>query len=267
MPRIRSFLAPKAPSAGPAAWRAALPLKLPAAARAALGHASDGVDALLGLDRQGPKPITLGGVTAKDYASMEAKVRDLERGAPPLGAASKARLERGEIVSQWRPGKDGAIEELTQGLVNVPLEQFVTRLPIEDWGRNLADWKGGQVRPDGEGRQIERMVLRMPGKDLDMTKVETVEDLRDGSGKLQGARVRWEVLKSDNGTVLTDVGTLRFERYGAKTLVTWHSAHKLDKFPLVAALAPRMATDAATGIVLTDFFTRQVAQYRKIAEQ
>ena len=37
--------------------------------------------------------------------------------------------------------------------------------------------------------------------------------------------------ESDNGTVKQDTGTLKFERYGDKTLVTWHSAHALEKFP------------------------------------
>jgi hypothetical protein len=256
---------PAVPSpASGTAWNPAPVLCVPDVLRSAFDRLGDGFDSLVGLDRAGPKPITLPGVNDSSFTSMEAKVQDLEKGAPPMDARTRQRLDHGEVVSSWRPAANGAIEELTQGVANVPLETFLSRLPAKDWGKNLSDWKGGDVQQSGPGRQVERMVMRMPGKDLDMTKVETIGDIKDEKGKLQGARVRWEVLKSDNGTVVTDVGTLRFERFGDKTLITWQSAHKLDKFPLVTALAPKMASDAATGAILTDFFVRQVEQYRTV---
>jgi hypothetical protein len=254
-----------APGSKAETWHAGGALPIPPAVRALVDKATDGFDSMVGVDPRGGKPITLTGVKAEDYVSMESKVALLEKAETPMDAQTRARLEKGEIVSSWRPAGDGRIEELTQGLVNVPLETFLQRLPTKDWGKNLSDWKGGEVKPDGAGRQVERMVMRMPGKDLDMTKVETLSDIKDEKGALNGQRVRWEVLKSDNGTVVTDTGTLRFERFGDKTLVTWHSAHKLDKFPLVQALAPKMAADAATGAILTDFFARQIVQYRQVA--
>jgi hypothetical protein len=268
---ISSIFHKPQPTATPASgtatgtWHAGGSLPIPPAVRALVDKASDGFDSMVGMDPRGGKPITLTGVKGQDYVSMESKVAQLEKAELPMDASTRAKLEKGEIVSSWRPAGDGRVEELTQGLVDVPLETFLKRMPAKDWGKNLSDWKGGEVKPDGDGRQIERMVMRMPGKDLDMTKVETISDMRDEKGALTGARVRWEVLKSDNGTVVTDTGTLRFERYGDKTLVTWHSAHKLDKFPLVQALAPKMAADAATGAILTDFFARQIQQYRQVA--
>lgn len=233
-------------------------------AREVLGEVSDTIDRAVGLDTAGPKPITLGPVDERAFAAMEAKVAQLDRPAS-LDAKTRARLDRGEIVTASHPRADGTVEEKTLGVVDVPLEQFLQKVPTKDWGKNLADYQGGEVKAAGPGRQLERMVLRMPGKDLDMTKVESLKEDRDASGTLQGTRVLWEVLKSDNGTVKQDTGTLKFERYGDKTLVTWHSAHALEKFPAATALLPKGVADKAVGFVLSDYFSRAIEHYRELA--
>lgn len=232
--------------------------------RDVLNTVSDKLDRAMGLDTPGPKPITMGPVDARVFASMEAKVAKLDQPAK-LDDKTRARLERGEILSTNKPRPDGTIEEKTMGVVDVPLEEFLEKIPTKDWGMNLVDFMGGEVRAAGPGRQVERMVLRMPGKDLDMTKVETLKEDRDASGRLQGTRVQWEVLKSDNGTVKQDIGTLKFERLGDKTLVTWHSAHALNKYPLMSSLVPKGVADKAVGFVLSDYFSRAIKHYREIA--
>lgn len=237
--------------------------KLPSP-REVLNAVSDTIDRAVGLDAAGPKPITLAPVGEQAFASMEAKVAQLDRPGS-LDAKTRARLDRGEIVTTSHPRPDGTVEEKTMGVVDVPLEQFLQRVPTKDWGKHLVDYQGGEVKDAGPGRQIERMVLRMPGKDLDMTKVETLKEDRDASGTLQGTRVLWEVLKSDNGTVKQDTGTLKFERYGDKTLVTWHSAHQLEKYPALTALVPKGVADKAVGLVLSDYFSRAIEHYRALA--
>lgn len=254
--------APKEQPAEPKRTKGWAP-KLPSP-RDVLNHVSDSVDRALKLDTAGPKPITMSAPPDAAFASMEAKVAKLDT-PTSLDAKTRARLDRGEIIATSNPRPDGTVEEKTIGVVNVPLEKFLERIPTKDWGKNLVDYMGGEVKPAGPGKQIERMVLRMPGKDLDMTKVETITDDRDASGKLQASRVRWEVLKSDNGTVKQDTGTLKFERYGDKTLVTWHSAHALNKYPAVNAVVPKSISDKATGMVLSDYFTRAIEHYRDIA--
>lgn len=227
---------------------------------------SDRIDRAIGLDTPGPKPITLGPVDAQAFARMEAKVSVLDQ-PTQLDARARARLDRGDIISATNSRPDGTIEEKTVGVVNVTLEKFLERVPTRDWGKNLVDYMGGEVKAAGPGKQIERMVLRMPGKDLDMTKVETITDDRDASGRLQASRVRWEVLKSDNGTVKQDTGTLKLERYGDKMLVTWHSAHALEKFPTLTRALPKSVSDKATGFVLADYFKRAIEHYRTLTEQ
>lgn len=231
----------------------------------ALNQISDTFDQLVGLDTKGAKPITLTGVKDSDFTSMQTKVAAMEQAEPALTDAQRRKLDSGEIVASWNSRPDGLVEETTRGVVDLPLEKFLEKVPMKDWGVNLADYMGGQVLPAGQDRQIERMVLRMPGKDLDMTKVETLHEMRGADGKLEGSKVRWEVLKSDNGTTLADVGTLRFERWGDKTLVTFHSAHKLDKFPTLTAMMPQKLRDAATGEILKLTFTKHIEHYRELA--
>lgn len=216
-------------------------------------------------DVSGPQPITLTGVTDQSFASMEEKVRDLESGERPLGGREGADLAIGKILTETRRRPDGMVEEVTRGVVDMPLEKFLERVPIKDWGKNLVDYKGGQVRQAGAGRQIERMVLGAPGKDLDMTKVEAVSEERDRSGRITCARVRWEVLKSDNGSVVQDVGALRFERFGNQTLITWHSAHKLNTIPFNLPLIPGRVKDAFLGVTLSGYFSRAISHYRDVA--
>ncbi|MBI3184547.1 MAG: hypothetical protein HYZ28_20625 [Myxococcales bacterium] len=230
---------------------------------ALVSHLSSKLDrALSFLDPSGPKPITLTGVTDRHFAEMEGKVASLEAGERPLTAKEKAALAQGKVLSEASRRADGSVEERTIGVVDLPLERFLKKVPAKDWGRHLADYKGGEVREAGPGRQVERMVLGAPGKDLDMTKVETVREERDSSGRISAARVRWEVLKSDNGSVAKDIGTVRFERFGEKTLVTWHSAHDLAVAPFSSPVLPGAVKDALLGATLSGYFSRAIEHYR-----
>ena len=123
--------------------------------------------------------------------------------------------------------------EKTQGIVEVPYASFSTAIPAAELGPNLADYIGGEIRvvQQEQGRttrQVERMVLSTVTSQLgvtdplDMTKVESI--VYDE----QGATVYWKVMKSDNGSVIQDIGSVDFRPYDQdSTLVTFHSAHKL----------------------------------------
>jgi hypothetical protein len=152
------------------------------------------------------------------------------------------------------------------GVIDMPLDQFLQKMQTKDWGKNLAGWRGGEVKPYGDGKQVERMVLSAPGPNLDMTKVESLNDERDAGGQLQSSSVHWQVLKSDNGTVDTDIGSLRFQRYGDKTLVVFDSAHKLNIYSSLMDALPESARDAAVGNILTDSFSQYIRGYRAIAK-
>lgn len=219
----------------------------------------DTVDQALGFDRPGPKPITLGGVTAADFAKMETKVAAFEATEPKVDAKTRARLEAGEVVSSWKTLPDGATEELTRGVIDMPIDAFMKKMPPETWGRHLHGLVGGEVKPFGNPtnrQQVERMVLRAPGPDLDMTKLESVK--RNAQG---GSTVRWQVLKSDNGTVVSDVGLVKFERFGNKTLVTFHSAHEFPAPPLV----PAPIREGVTGLAVSGTFKQHIEAYRTLA--
>ncbi len=211
-------------------------------------------------------PITLRALPADAFVAMEAKVGRLELAEAPLTDKERSALAAGKTLKTSKSLGGGVVEEYTRGVVPVPIERFLRTIPAKDWGKNLVDWKGGAVRPAGPGRQIERMVLAAPGKDLDMTKVETVREIRDSRGGLQGARVRWEVLHSDNGSVAKDVGLVRFERFGNGTLVTWHSAHELRTAPFSWNILPQGLRDKLLGWSLTSYFGRAIDHYRKTAE-
>lgn len=211
------------------------------------------------------KPITLQQVSQGDYLQMETKVQKLENTASKPDEAQRKRLEAGDILREWKPLSEGRVEELTRGVIDMPLEDFLRKMPVREWGQHVASYVGGSVQPDGADRQVERMVLRMPGKDLDMTKVEGIHEERDAQGNLIDARVRWEVKKSDNGTVPEDVGSVHFERFGNKTLVTWHSVHQYDKMPFNLPM-PAGLKNQLLGFMLGDYFKRSIEAYRELAK-
>ena len=155
--------------------------------------------------------------------------------------------------------------EITQGLINVPFRTFMKRLPAAKWGVNLDHYLGGQVKvyaKDKWGRptkQLERMVLSgMPFNlsikklDMDMTKLEHIVYGRNK------AVVYWRVMYSDNGSTVTDVGSVSFMSHGRNmTKVVFHSAHKLatplGQIPNILILG-----------TLRSFFSDHIKYYRKL---
>jgi hypothetical protein len=128
-----------------------------------------------------------------------------------------------------------AAVEITRGLIDVPYETFIALLPPETWGVRLAHYLGGEVEvyerdaQERATRQLERMVLSPLPCDLegplsnnDMTKVERIVYGPDS------AKVYWRVMHSDNNSTVSDVGSVEFRSRGAGTLVTFHSAHRLN---------------------------------------
>ena len=126
--------------------------------------------------------------------------------------------------------------EITRGLVELPYETFIRRMPVDEWGVELDGYLGGEVKiyeRDEKGRvvrQLERMVVSPMPFDAesklsnnDMTKVEVIR--YDDTG----AKVYWRVMHSDNGSTEADVGSVEFRQYDDKsTLITFHSAHRLN---------------------------------------
>ena len=144
----------------------------------------------------------------------------------------ESQLDKGIILKETFPLGDNFVEEKTQGIVNVSFEYFIKKIPPKEWGIKLADYLGGERKTLGDDKQLERMVLSTIGKDLDMTKIEGVNFKKDENGKIKGVKITWEVKKSDNDSVNTDIGSLTFESYkDNKTRVIFHSAHKLNVFP------------------------------------
>jgi len=186
------------------------------------------------------------------------------------------KLSKGEILAGRFVTGDGILHELTEGVAPIPYEEFIKKLNPGDWGISLADRKGGEVRVtarDEENRpvkQMERMVvdsilskLLPVFAPMDMTKVETIKWDKDG------AKINWEVLKSDNNTVLSDVGSVTFEAFGEKsTKITFHSAHRLNNFPANLDLdsVPLLEglRDKAMAKSLSDFFVGQIKHYREL---
>lgn len=235
--------------------------------RRVLNRIADHFDAALGVDPAGPKNITLAGVADADFAAMEAKVAKMGgAGSPSLDEPTRVALDAGKVVATYRPLGDGVVHERSMAVIDMPLDQFLQKMPLADWGSHLAGWKGGETKAFSAGKQIERMVITAPGKDNDMTKVESLNEERDASGKLTASSVHWEVLKSDNGTVVTDVGSLRFERYGEKTLAVFDSAHKLNIYPGLLDNLPATARDNLIGNVLTDTFAQHLRVYQNLAK-
>lgn len=157
--------------------------------------------------------------------------------------------------------------EITEGIVEVSLEDFLIAVPAADWGVQLDHYLGGEVdvhETDSEGRvvrQVERMVLSPLPIDvhtpfnLDMTKVERIVYEEDV------VTVYWRVMFSDNGSTEIDVGSVTFARNGpGETMVTWHSAHRLR------APGSLLIPNSLARLSLASFFSDQIRHYRELAE-
>jgi hypothetical protein len=167
-------------------------------------------------------------------------------------------------------GPKRAAVHITQGLVNAPLDKFLSKLPAENWGPSLDHYLGGQIKVydrDATGRptrQVERMVLSgLPGNlnirgvNLDMCKVEQKEITRDAAGNVSKVTMYWRVHDSANKTTAMDVGSVSFQASGNQTLVVFHSAHRLRLNPIpLPSLIVRPT--------LKSFFSDHVRNYRDI---
>jgi len=166
-----------------------------------------------------------------------------------------------------RPAVDMAVE-VSMGLAEVPFDEFVRRLPAQDWGINLDHYLGGEVmvyETDLEARavrQLERMVLspmpcdwESPLSNNDMTKVEVIEYTENK------AVVYWRVMYSNNNSTETDVGSVAFSRYDeTSTLITFHSAHRLNAPGGIHI--PNAIMQPALESTFLDF----IARYKEIVE-
>ena len=195
-----------------------------------------------------------------------------------MARASERKLAKTHSVSYTQKVDDGlgkgpkkAAVHITRGTVNLPLGSFLKRMPADQWGVKLDHYLGGAVKVtkrDAKGRpmeQVERMVLsglpgnlNIRGMNLDMSKVEKKEVVRDKAGKVKKVTMVWRVHDSANRTTIMDVGSVSFEARGNnKTMVTFHSAHRLGKnglqFPNVVVKP-----------TLRSFFTDHVDHYRNI---
>lgn len=166
------------------------------------------------------------------------------------------------------------VVEHTQGIVPVSFETFLSLFPPDLWGPSLDHYVDGELRVyerDEQGRvvrQLERMVLNqmpydadilnLPCLNGDMTKVEVIVYDEDS------AVVYWRVMYSANGTTESDIGSVAFERFdnGAEehTLVTFHSAHRLNTFGLHIPNDMLMVPVVGIG----PFFEDHIDHYREL---
>lgn len=161
---------------------------------------------------QTPQPVV---EALKEWTSQE-----LEKGF------ARTYVRKVQEYAQTKPV--AMVVEVTRLRIPVAYEKFTERISPEYWGRELAGYLGGAVQVvayDDQGRavrQIERMVLHAPLKELDMTKSEVLEYSEDK------ATVWWRVFHSDNHTTLSDIGYVEFAAFGRDaTMVTFQSAHRL----------------------------------------
>ncbi|MBI5367131.1 MAG: hypothetical protein HZA54_08850 [Planctomycetes bacterium] len=226
-----------------------------------------------GVDANAAYPITLDTrkLTEGDFRQMCSEVAAMNAyAARKLGPVDARALAQGKTLAQTCAYGKFTLER-TVGLSFVPFDEFVKQLPPDRWGPNLADYRGGEVRAHGPGRQVERMVLASPGKDLDMTKIEKIDRVCSPDGRIQRVVVTWKVLKSDNGSVIQDIGSVTFSREGPEqTRVAWLSGHRLSIFPDYSSLpgvirAPLEALQhKVVGAVLSSYFSRATDRYRKL---
>lgn len=214
----------------------------------------------------------LAGVSAEAFPAMRAKIAALEAETAAHYGESVAALERHPGTRTYVRSSGatrGDVVELTNSVVTVSLDDFLASIPAARWGPNLAHYAGGEVIPLprlGAGRQIERMVLCAPGPNQDMTKIEEVVPEHAADGTLTRVTVYWEVIHSDNGTVIRDVGSIRFARLGAgRTLVTTHSGHKFGGFPFQSGWIADSLKAKLTAASLRIYFTDHAKHYAELA--
>jgi len=154
--------------------------------------------------------------------------------------------------------------ELSERVISLPYDDFIARMPPQEWGIHLQYYVGGEVQvveTDSAGRateQSERMVLSPFPCDMDtrlgnndMTKAELIEyDDR-------GAKVRWRVYYSNNDSTEADVGSVEFRAQDAGTRVTFFSAHRLN-----APLGIHISTSIVQ-VVLQTYFLDHIEAYRR----
>lgn len=149
--------------------------------------------------------------------------------------------------------------EYSSRLVNVAYEDFIKIIPPHNWGEHLYNLIGrgiSQQEVTNDGRvtkQVERMVLKNPGQDMDMTKVEVIQ-YED-----EKVIIYWRVRASDNNTTDTDIGMLEIKKHHGCTLVTFHSAHRLRLFGLSL---PRSFIHRSIG----NIFLKHLANYNTITK-
>ncbi|MBI5497278.1 MAG: hypothetical protein HY904_19850 [Deltaproteobacteria bacterium] len=196
-------------------------------------------------------------------------------------AERETRMDRGTVLTGTFKHAD-KLHTLTEGVIDLPFEEFVKKMPPDRWGPNLAEYRGGEVKVtarDAQGRvteQRERMVTETPlSKYLrplfgnyanDMTKVEKIVY----DDKNRTVAVKWEVLASDNKTTLIDMGELRFSARGGKTKAEFESEHRIDTFPGTLETIEKIpvlnrVVQGATETVMRDFFAACVKRYQDVA--
>ncbi len=170
-----------------------------------------------------------------------------------------------------------AYHEVTAGLIGRPFQVFLENFdPAVNWGKNLAGYLGGELAVDevNEKDQAvllrERMVLKTPwyavgSPHLDMSKYEYTQYERDS------VKVNWVVAKSENNSVLLDIGYLRFMRYVSensnhpeeRTLAIFNSIHRINGGCIINIL-PGFLQSMMLLITLKDMFSSYIRKYQKI---
>ncbi len=151
---------------------------------------------------------------------------------------------------------------ITKILIDVPFDQFVKKLPPDEWAMNLADLEIiGKIVYERDDdcrviKQIERMRFGsfLGTADLDMTKTETIEYEDDM------VAVYWRVYFSDNKTTDEDLGKVEFRKHGKNgTLVTFHSAHRFTKGKINISTSTVLELD-----LLGNAFKKHVLKYKEL---
>jgi hypothetical protein len=172
---------------------------------------------------------------------------------------------------------DVAYHEVTAGLIDRPFQVFLENFePAVDWGKNLAGYLGGELVVDevNEKDQAvllrERMILKTPwyavgSPHLDMSKYEYTQYERDS------VKVNWVVTKSENNSVLLDIGYLQFIRYVSensnnleeRTMAVFNSIHRINGGCIINIL-PGFIQSMMLLITLKDMFSSYIRKYQKI---
>lgn len=190
-----------------------------------------------------------------------------------------SKIESTVISRSFKTTYKGAVayHEVTAGLIGRPFQVFLENFdPAVNWGKNLAGYLGGELAVDevNEKDQAvllrERMVLKTPwyavgSPHLDMSKYEYTQYERDS------VKVNWVVAKSENNSVLLDIGYLRFMRYVSensnhpeeRTLAIFNSIHRINGGCIINIL-PGFLQSMMLLITLKDMFSSYIRKYQKI---